>query len=459
MTLASAALRLERAHRAVDLAEELLRDARARQTPEELAQSRRIARMMEDPQGKELTISLTDQAFRSRRPARIADQLAYLLDRYGTPRFMEWWERAALLLGGVMGQYLPSLVVPPIVARLRHETESLILPGEAGDLERYLSERRAEGVRLNLNQLGEAILGDEEAARRMDAYSALLARPDVEYISVKVSSVESQINLVAFRDTAERVKQRLRVLYRQALSHTYRHPDGRVAPKFVNLDMEEYRDLDLTVTAFREVLDEPEFLPLPAGIVLQAYLPESHRVQRSLVQWAVERRARGGAPIKIRVVKGANLAMERIDAALHDWPQAPYRRSPRSMPTGSAWWSTAAAPTTPAPSTSASPATTSSTSRTVSCCERPRAWRRGSSSRCSRGWPTTRRARCRCAPAASCSMRRWSAVKISTAPSRTSSAGSTRTPPPTTSCATSSASSPARPTGTASATASSLPSR
>ena len=50
--------------------------------------------------------------------------------------------------------------------------------------------------------------------------------------------------------------------------------------------MEEYRDLDLTVTAFREVLDEPEFLPLSAGIVLQAYLPDSHRVQRALTAWA-----------------------------------------------------------------------------------------------------------------------------------------------------------------------------
>src|SRR5258705_11162056 len=122
--------RKERAGRAVDLAASLLRAARAQETPEEQAQARRLARMMADPRGKELTIALVDQAFRSRRPERIADQLGYLLDRYGTPQFMQRWERAALMLGGVMGHYLPSIVVPPIVARLRHETESLILPGE-----------------------------------------------------------------------------------------------------------------------------------------------------------------------------------------------------------------------------------------------------------------------------------------------------------------------------------------
>jgi RHH-type proline utilization regulon transcriptional repressor/proline dehydrogenase/delta 1-pyrroline-5-carboxylate dehydrogenase len=312
------------ADRAVELAEALLREARAQQTPDERAQARKLARMLSDPHGKDLTIALADQAFRSRRPERIADQLAYLLERYGVPQYMDWWERVGLLLGGAMAHYLPSLVVPPIVARLRHETQNVILPGEEEDLRRYLEERRRAGLRLNLNQLGEAILGETEAARRLEAYLGLLARDDVEYISVKVSSVFSQIDLVAFRGTVTRVAERLRTLYRAAAHQFYRHPDGRVTPKFINLDMEEYRDLDLTVTAFREVLDEPEFLPLSAGIVLQAYLPDSHRVQRALTEWARERRSRGGAPIKLRIVKGANLAMERIEAAMHGWPQAPY---------------------------------------------------------------------------------------------------------------------------------------
>src|SRR3989442_15718080 len=105
-------------------------------------------------------------------------------------------------------------------------------------------------------------------------------------MSVKASSVYSQLVLVAFRATVAQVAERLRTLYRAAGRHLYRHADGRLTPKFINLDMEEYRDLDLTVTAFREVLDEPEFLPLSAGIVLQAYSPDSYRVQRALTDGA-----------------------------------------------------------------------------------------------------------------------------------------------------------------------------
>jgi RHH-type proline utilization regulon transcriptional repressor/proline dehydrogenase/delta 1-pyrroline-5-carboxylate dehydrogenase len=309
---------------AVELAERLLRTARQEQTPDEREQAERLARMMADPAGKELTIALVDQAFRSHRPERIADQLRHLLDAYGIPRYMDWWERVALSLGSAMSHYLPSLVVPPVIARLRQETRAVILPGEESDLRPYLQMRRQSGTRLNLNQLGEAILGEGEAQRRMQAYLDLLARDDVEYISVKVSSVFSQLNLVAFDATKEHVKERLRTLYRQAMHQRYYHPDGHVTPKFVNLDMEAYTDLHLTLAAFTEVLDEPEFLGLSAGIVLQAYLPDAHPIQQDLTAWAMARCARGGAPIKVRIVKGANLAMERVEAALHGWPQAPY---------------------------------------------------------------------------------------------------------------------------------------
>src|SRR5258708_30072677 len=41
----------------------------------------------------------------------------------------------------------------------------------------------------------------------------------------------------AFRATVARVAERLRTLYRAAGKHRYRHPDGRVTPKFINLDI------------------------------------------------------------------------------------------------------------------------------------------------------------------------------------------------------------------------------
>ena len=332
----------EIADEAVILAGKLLEDARQRETLDERAQAAKMARMMEDPHGKAMTMAMCDQVFRCHRPARIADQLNYLVEQHGRAQ-VSWaaGDQWALWLGSTMGEYIPSVVVPFVVAKLRQETRAVILPSEENAFRDYVKTRRAEGTRLNLNQLGEAILGEEEAGRRLDAYLTLLARPDVEYISVKISSIFSQINLIAFDHTVEEIKTRLRA----AVSHRARSialspADGRSLPKFVNLDMEEYRDLTLTVAAFTQMLDEPEFKSYRAGIVLQAYLPDAHVAQRELTHWAQDARgAGGGAPIKDphrqRRQSGDGARRGRLCMAGN---RRRIAASPRSMPITSAWW-------------------------------------------------------------------------------------------------------------------------
>ncbi|MEP6843410.1 MAG: bifunctional proline dehydrogenase/L-glutamate gamma-semialdehyde dehydrogenase, partial [Pseudolysinimonas sp.] len=142
----------------------------------------------------------------------------------------------------------------------------------------------------------------------------LLARDDVDYVSVKVSSVVSQLSMWGFDETVARVVERLTPLYEQAAASK--------KTKFINLDMEEYRDLDLTISVFTALLEQPALTNLEAGIVLQAYLPDSVAALDRLMAWARHRVADGGAGIKVRIVKGANLAMENVDATVHGWPLA-----------------------------------------------------------------------------------------------------------------------------------------
>lgn len=285
------------------------------QTSTERSVGAELARMMKDPQGKAFTTSMTDQCFRSSDRSRVADQLLYLLDKFGIPQFLALPKRAGMLLFKLLGQSMSGLLVPQVKKLLRRESQRVILPGESGPLSDHLRARRAQGVRINLNHLGEAILGEEEAQRRLQLYLDDLARPEVDYISVKISTICSQLNLLDWDYTLHLLSQRLRMLYRASMTEP---------PKFVNLDMEEYSDLRLTLALFQRVLDEPEFLHLSAGVVLQAYIPDSYACQKQLTQWALRRVAAGGAPVKIRIVKGANLAMEQVIASLHGWEQAPY---------------------------------------------------------------------------------------------------------------------------------------
>lgn len=314
----------ERKKLAVELSALMLREAARTTTFREKAIQAQLARLMRDPTGKAFTTAMTDQCFRSQSHRRIAEQIIHLLDRFGIPRFLGWIKRGQLLAFKSMGPFLAQFAVPLVFLGLRRETASVILPSEAPLLTRHLQERRGQGIRLNLNHLGEAILSESEAKKRLQLYLEDLQNPLIDYVSIKISTIFSQINLLALEPTIEAIGERLKQLYRQAMKYPASLPDGTQKPKFINLDMEEYRDLHLTVAAFRRVLDDPEFQSFSAGIVLQAYLPDAHPIQKELTEWAKKRVKNGGAPIKIRIVKGANLAMEQFEASLRGWYQAPY---------------------------------------------------------------------------------------------------------------------------------------
>jgi RHH-type proline utilization regulon transcriptional repressor/proline dehydrogenase/delta 1-pyrroline-5-carboxylate dehydrogenase len=315
---------LERKRLSLELASLMLLEANRTMTSGERAVQDQLSRLMRDPVGKTFTTAMTDQCFRSHANRRVADQMIFLLNQLGVPQYLDWMKRSELFFFKMVGQKIASLLVPIATYALRKETARVILPGEAGPLEKHLHHRKAEGVKLNLNHLGEAILSEPEAKRRLQTYLSDLKNPNIDYISVKISTIFSQINLLAYEHTIQALCDRLKELYRAAIQNPLALPDGTSRPKFINLDMEEYRDLELTVAVFKRVLDEPEFQEYPAGIVLQAYLPDSFAIQKELTEWAKLRVKNGGAPIKIRIVKGANLAMEQFEASLKGWPQAPY---------------------------------------------------------------------------------------------------------------------------------------
>jgi len=91
--------------------------------------------------------------------------------------------------------------------------------------------------------------------------------------------------------------------------------------------MEQYAYCELTLEIFRELLEEEEFRAFSdAGIVVQAYLRESERLLGDLLDW-VERR---GAPVTVRLVKGAYWDYEIIHARQMGWPVPVFTSKPET---------------------------------------------------------------------------------------------------------------------------------
>ena len=311
---------------AVELARRLLERAAELLTPEERRQQRELDKMIQTPQDKATLTQLTDQAFRSAVPHRAADQLVHILDVQGIPRFFSPFERTLLKGFHSFGNYLPGVAVPLVKEKMRQETANVILPAEPELLAHHLRDRRDEGVRMNVNHLGEALLGERQARQRLNGYLDLLQLPEIEVISVKISTIYSQISTLAREQSLRILSDRLELLYRAAVKERFRRRDGTEVSKFVYLDMEEYRDMEITAELFMRTLDRPGMEQVSAGMALQAYIPDSYGVQQRINEWAKDRVARGRSPVTLRIVKGANMEMERVEASHRGWPQAPYCR-------------------------------------------------------------------------------------------------------------------------------------
>ncbi|HWJ60800.1 MAG TPA: bifunctional proline dehydrogenase/L-glutamate gamma-semialdehyde dehydrogenase [Acidimicrobiales bacterium] len=295
--------------RAVELVRAWLADASGHRTAGAAAQ---LAKVLKDPGGLSFAVGFIDGVVRPEDPDVAARNLRALAAT--APAFLPLPLRTLVRLSGFAAPHAPRLVVPAAVRVLRGMVGHLVVDASDPKLGRTIRRIRTDGIRLNVNLLGEAVLGEREGARRLEGTRRLLARDDVDYVSIKVSSTIAPHAPWAFDETVADVVEHLRPLFRQAASTT--------PHTFVNLDMEEYKDLDLTIAVLTRLLDEPALLHLEAGIVLQAYLPDARGAMEHLQRWAAARRARGGAGIKVRLVKGANLPMERTDASLHGWPLA-----------------------------------------------------------------------------------------------------------------------------------------
>ena len=273
----------------------------------------RLAAVLQDPNGLEFTVGFVDRVVRTedtKAAAKALQDIARL-----TPQSMPATDRAQIQAGTALSGVLPSVVVPAARTRLRQMVGHMVVDARPGPFGKSVKALRLHGHRLNINLLGEEVLGEDEAKKHLADAEGLLRREDVDYVSLKVSSVVPQLSHWGFDRTAERVVERLLPLYETAATKG----TGKM---FINLDMEVYSDLELTIEVFQRLLNKPQLKNLEAGIVIQAYLPDALGAIQRLSEWSGQRVADGGAQIKVRLVKGANLAMENVDAEMHGWPLA-----------------------------------------------------------------------------------------------------------------------------------------
>ena len=299
--------------KAITSTKDLIKEAEKVRNRQDSLNRKMFARMLNENTAIGVVIALSDEVLRINSKYH-ASRILYRLSKKVTIKGFGLFNFLALKIAGLTSLLLPKFVIQAVVMRVKQISKNIILSSNEDRLKKHIHKRSLNAASLNINVLGEAVLGEEEANRRFEKTINMMKRDEVNYVSVKISSICSQIITTDYEGTVNRIVKKLRELYTVSIETN----------TFVNLDMEEFQDLRLTVDAFKDSLSEKPFQDMYAGIVLQAYLPESHAVFEELLSWAKKRNDTYGGKIKIRIVKGANLAMEKVEAELEGWPAATY---------------------------------------------------------------------------------------------------------------------------------------
>jgi RHH-type proline utilization regulon transcriptional repressor/proline dehydrogenase/delta 1-pyrroline-5-carboxylate dehydrogenase len=231
-----------------------------------------------------------------------------------------------------LGSLAPGLMAGAVKKNVVQMAKMFITGETAEEALVVLKKARKNKIAFTVDILGETCLSEAEAQVYLKKYMDLiswLANDAAKWehiplidednkgpiprvnVSVKLSAIDSEIDVKAFDKSKERMKARLRPIFRLAMERGV----------FLNLDMEHYELKDFTIAVFKDLLAEPEFKTYPHfGCVIQAYLRDSLKDVRDLIEFA-KRRA---TPFTIRLVKGAYWDYETVHSQQMGWPVPVY---------------------------------------------------------------------------------------------------------------------------------------
>src|SRR5665213_2602541 len=168
------------------------------------ATRRSFRRLFVDDRAVGVTITLTDEVMRFNSPRSASSALRSVV-RHVSRRGFGVVNLLGLRGVAMASRIMPSLAVKLVDFRVRTLTKNLILDAAPRELQSQIREHQRAGLLLNVNVLGEAVLGEVEADDRFARVLEMVRRDDVNYVSVKLSAIASQLLTIDHEGSVARV--------------------------------------------------------------------------------------------------------------------------------------------------------------------------------------------------------------------------------------------------------------
>lgn len=279
---------------------------------------------MTQPEFKLNMFRLVDVLPSLRNTAAVATHVNEYLGKVGASihGLMEWGLN-------VKPDSIRAKITALVVRKSVEQMASQFIAGEnPKDSLKSLRRLRKLGMTSTVDLLGEFSLSEPEAHAYVDRYLealTVLGREMPEWsesapliaghpgerspicVSVKLSALYSQTSALNFDRSVGVLTERLTTIVQKA----------KEVNALVYVDAEDSGSNPIIYETFKRVFSSAEFKDFPyPGIVIQAYAKAAREVTEDFIQYAKKR----GAPIAVRLVKGAYWDQETISCQQNRWP-------------------------------------------------------------------------------------------------------------------------------------------
>lgn len=297
------------AQRAADMAQDLHVNAIKLLKSDERTLLAALSRLVADEKNREFLRSFCAHVLHA--PAeQQSDNLRSLLAHFGgVPTFFSAMGRLRFKAASVAARSMQSAAMAEVRRVFRSTFGELTLPVNLEKATQRLQEFAKDSLTLALQPLSPAVFGNEGAERYIENLCAIAKRLPASGLVVQPLRLCPSLTPSAPNDGARVLSERLKTLLQQL------YKNGKGCPVIV--ETENAALLPIVVEGCKRILNNKEYRNANVILELPAYLNAAPSILRELTEWATARAAKGGAPLKVLLVKGSHLSQERECAFLY----------------------------------------------------------------------------------------------------------------------------------------------
>ena len=148
----------------------------------------KMQKLLNNPKNKVMLIELLDRSFRCKDKRASFELIEHTLNKFGIADFFSPFEKFLLYSFINLGRFAPNISVPFFVSHLRKDTSAMVLDADKGFLKPHIEKRKQnDHITLNVNLIGEEVLGEAESQYRIRKYeealqSSYITRSWYEYL-------------------------------------------------------------------------------------------------------------------------------------------------------------------------------------------------------------------------------------------------------------------------------------